>query len=70
MEGRGSGPIRGKYCHFSPEDADSMFLRNAGIYLWVYTASKTQNNNNIEKIPVYNENRTKLIKAKRKVTGC
>jgi hypothetical protein len=25
---------------FSPEDGDSMFLRNAGIYLRVYTAKK------------------------------
>jgi hypothetical protein len=26
--------------HFSPEDGDSMFLRNVGIHLWVYMASQ------------------------------
>jgi hypothetical protein len=36
-------PYTSQHRHFSPEDGDSMFLRNVGIYLRIYTASKTQN---------------------------
>jgi hypothetical protein len=33
--------LAGRYLlKFSPEDGDSMFLRNVGIYLQVYTASR------------------------------
>jgi hypothetical protein len=36
-----------------PVDGDSMFLRNAGLYLRVHKASQTQNNNNVKTVVVF-----------------
>jgi hypothetical protein len=47
--------------YFSPEDGDSMFLGNVGIYLRVYTAPKPRTTKTTSWMHVYSFSRKIII---------
>jgi hypothetical protein len=54
---------------FSPEDGDSMFFRNVGIYLRIYTTPKPRAATT-QQICLIKELKSRLIQRQYAVSGC